>query len=203
MIPCPTCGAPLPARNPGIVMAVCEYCGAVSYWNEQGVSSTGKTSMLSEGFTRLYRGATGTLRGTRFRIEGRVRWGYGVGFWDEWYIVGEDGTRGWLAEDDHELALQTQRQATVDTSGVALGATIPFEGGSFIVLEMGEAQCLGVEGNLPVPILPDETHSYFDATSPDGRFALGVEIDDEGEQEVYIGEWLGQDELALDDEGLM
>lgn len=202
MIACPTCGAPLPARNPGIVTAVCEYCGGVSYWNEQGLAKTGKRSMLSEGFTRLYRGATGTLRGKRFRVEGRARYSFGKGFWDEWFIVGPDGSRGWLTEDDHELALQMERAgAHVDASGVAPGRTITFEGSPYVVLEVGRAQCLGVEGSLPDAILPDDTLDYLDATTPDGRLALAVESYDDGVQEVFLGEWLGQNDLVLDDEG--
>lgn len=202
MIACPTCGAPLPARNPGIVTAVCEYCGGVSYWNEQGLAATGKRSMLSEGFTRLYRGATGTLRGQRFRVEGRVRYGYDQGFWDEWFVVAPDGTQAWLTEDDHELALQTRREGSrIETRGVSPGGAISFEGSSFVVLELCSARCLGVEGSLPDALLPDETVDYVDATTPDGRLALAVELYDDGTQEIYLGEWLGQDELVLDDEG--
>lgn len=201
MISCPTCGAPLPARNPGIVMAVCEYCGGVSTWNEQGVAGTGKRSMLSEGFTRLYRGATGTLRGQRFRVEGRVRYSFGHGFWDEWFITAPDGSRAWLTEDDHELALQTPYDGSVDTAGARPGSTLIAGDGQFVVLEVGAARCLGVEGRLPHEVLPDDTHDYLDATSPDGRRALGVELDDDGEATVYLGEWLGQGDLTLDDEG--
>jgi hypothetical protein len=183
-------------------MAVCEYCGGVSYWNEQGLSGTGKRSMLSEGFTRLYRGATGTLRGQRFLVEGRVRWSSGHGFWDEWCVSSVDGARAWLTEDDHELALQTPHDGSgVQTRGLSPGSSITFGATSFMVLEVGRAQCIGVEGNLPDAVLPEDTHDYADATSPDGRCALGIEVDDEGVTEVFVGEWLGQDELVLDDEG--
>jgi hypothetical protein len=184
-------------------MAVCEYCGGVSYWNEQGLVETGKRSMLSEGFTRLYRGATGTLRGKRFRVEGRARYSFGKGFWDEWFLIGPDGSQAWWTEDDHELALQTRREpsAPLDTEHASPGATITFEGGSFVVLEVGRARCLGVEGSLPDTILPEDTLDYLDATTPDGRFALAIEGWDEGAQEAYLGEWLGQDDLVLDDEG--
>lgn len=202
MISCPTCGAPLPARNPGIAMAVCEYCGGVAYWNEHGLSGTGKRSMLSEGFTRLYRGATGTLRGQRFRVEGRVRYSFGQGFWDEWYVSGADGSAAWLTEDDHELALQTPYDgAGVDTRRLAPGHTFQLGGSSFVVLEVGQARCIGVEGSLPDTILPDDEYEYLDATSPDGRQSLGIELDDDGTPTLFLGQWLGHHELALDDEG--
>src|SRR5690606_29707738 len=154
-----------------------------------------------EGFTRLYRGATGTLRGQRFRVEGRVRYSFGEGFWDEWYVTTPDGTPAWLTEDDHELALQTRYDGSgVETRGVRPGQTLAIGAGSYVVLEIGQARCIGVEGRLPHAILPDEAHDYLDATSPDGRQSLGVERDDEGTTVLYLGEWLGHHELTLDDE---
>ncbi len=182
-------------------MAVCEYCGGVSYWNEQGLAGTGKRSMLSEGFTRLYRGATGTLRGQRFRVEGRVRYSFGQGFWDEWYVTSPDGASAWLTEDDHELALQTPYDGTgLDVRGLAPGRSFTVDAGTFVVLEVGEARCIGVEGGLPDAILPDDRYDYLDATSPDGKLALGIELDD-GQPVLYLGQWLGHHELVLDDEG--
>ncbi len=201
MLDCPNCGAKLPVSNPGVVMAVCEYCHGVCHWNEQGVQATGKQSMLSEGFTRLYWGAAGTLRGKRFVVDGRVRYSYGRGFWDEWYVQLEDGSEAWLTEDDHELALQYPHPGPLDTSSVYPGGQISLDGRPFVVTEVGEATCLGVEGRLPKVVLPDETYGYADASSPDGRFALGIEMDDEPPT-LFLGEWLGQNDLMLDDEGM-
>lgn len=198
---CPTCGAPLPAGNPGVVMAVCEYCGGVSYWNEQGAQDSGKKSMLGQGFTRLYRDATGSLRGRRFRVEGRVRYSFGRGFWDEWYITFDDGSSAWVTEDDHELSLQTAYDGSqVQTEGLQPGGALQVGGQQYVVMEMGEASCLGIEGQLPKAVLPDESYRYIDASSPDGRYALGIELDEEPPT-LFIGEWLAHEEVQLDDEG--
>jgi len=200
MVNCPTCGAPLPVNNPGIVIAVCAYCHGVCHWNEQGAQAAGKQSMLGEGFTRLYRDATGTLRGKRFVVDGRVRYSYGRGFWDEWYVQLEDGSTAWLTEDDHELALQWPHAGPLQCGALQPGAQVTLDGRTFVITELGEARCLGLEGSLPEVLLPDETYTYADASSPDGRHALGIEMD-ETPPTLFLGEWLGHGELVLDDEG--
>lgn len=181
-------------------MAVCEYCKGVCQWNEQGVQDVGRKSMLSEGFTRLYRDAAGTLRGRRFRVEGRVRYSYGRGFWDEWYVELDDGSTAWLTEDDHELALQTEHPGPLKAKkNLVPGAKFKVADMRFVVTEVGEARCLGIEGRLPDLILPDETYDYVDASTPDGRYALGIERD-EDPPTLFLGEWLAQDELVIDGE---
>ena len=137
---CPSCGAPHTIRNPGVVKAVCEYCGNAVIWDEQRIRDAGKQATLPEGFTRLYRGATGRLLGKRFEVLGRVRYGFGGGFWDEWFLTLADGRTGWLTEDNHELALQQpvpvsranlpQQGSLTDRREMpASGAGLPRQGG--------------------------------------------------------------------------
>ena len=57
-IKCPSCGAEHDVSNPGIITIVCEYCGTAIYWDEKKIKDAGKQSILPEGFSRLYRGAT-------------------------------------------------------------------------------------------------------------------------------------------------
>ncbi len=201
MMSCPHCGAPLPPMNPGAVMAVCQYCSSVVVWDHDGLREAGRKSQLSEGFTTLYRDATGSLNGARFRVEGRVRYSFGKGFWDEWYVSFEDGTAAWLTEDDHELALQRPVEAPPgDPSGLTPGQAVQIAGANFVITEVGEAVCLGVEGQLPKAVLPDESYRYADGSSPDGRFSLGIEMD-ETPPSVFVGEWLPRQALSLDGDG--
>ena len=125
---CPSCGAPRSLTNPGIVTFVCEYCNTPVYWQEDSVRAAGETSLLSEGFTRLYRGATGSYRRKRFRVLGRVRYDHGSGFTDEWFLELAGGESAWMTEDDHRLAVQ--RNASVDDARsfahYSLGMTLRF-----------------------------------------------------------------------------
>ena len=194
---CISCGAPLPSRNPGIRIQTCAYCGQINLWDDEGHKDAGKKSMLPEGFTRLYRGATGSLRGQRFEVLGRVRYSYGRGVWDEWWIRLEDGSGAWLTEDDHRLALETRWDGpTPDLSG----ETVTVGDHTYKLHERGEAKGLGIEGQVPEGVLPDETYAYADGSSLDGTRSLGVEYD-EDPPTIFVGERLAHEDVELDHEG--
>jgi hypothetical protein len=195
---CPTCGAPRRITNPATMMFVCAYCGSPVYWDADQVRSAGTQAALTEGFTRLYREATGSLRGKRFDTLGRVRYGFGRGCWDEWYLRFEDGTTAWLTEDNHELCLEWPMGETPPPDNGFVRLTL--RGLDFVVEERGEAECLGAEGELPFVVRLGERYRYVDGSSPDGKHSLGIEYD-AAPGAIFLGDWLGHEELALDDEG--
>jgi hypothetical protein len=201
-VSCPSCGAPIDTHNPGIIMAVCEHCGNAVYWDQQRVQSAGKQSVPASGFTRLYTGAAGALMGKRFRVEGRVRYSFGFGFWDEWFVELADGSTAWITEDNHELCVETPlgKLPLEPWGNYRPGAKINAGGQEFVVEEVGHAQCIGVEGNLPFRIEAGEKYDYIDASTPDGRDCLGVEYD-EATPTAYHGHWLSYASVVLDDEG--
>ena len=203
-ISCPSCGATHDVRNPGVITVVCEYCGNAVYWDKEKVRSAGKQSILPEGFSRLYRGATGSLNQRRFCVMGRVRYSFGKGFWDEWFLEFADGSIGWLTEDNHDLALQTRTSPGRIPPFTSLrpGKTITIrKDATVVVREVGQAECIGVEGDLPIEVGTGETYSFADAGTPDGQFVFGIEYDADPPT-VFIGKWLKYGELTLDDEGL-
>lgn len=202
-ITCPSCGAPHEVHNPGVMMVSCEYCGNAVYWDEDKIRDAGKQSHLPEGFSRLYRGATGELFHKRFVVLGRARYSFGHGFWDEWFLELQDGSLAWLSEDNHELALQKP----LEGAEVGLftyyqpGMTIKIKGKEYHVQEVGAAECIGVEGDLPKVVTVGEKYNYVDASSLDGKYILSIEYDDE-KPSVYLGNWLNYTSLKLDDEDL-
>jgi hypothetical protein len=200
-IHCPSCGAGHDITNPGVITIVCEYCGNAVYWDEEKIKDAGKQSILPEGFTSLYRGATGRLEGKRFRVMGRVRYSFGKGFWDEWFLEYDDGSIGWLTEDNHELAIQTRTalQKIPPIEAIMPGQAITFMKQKFVFQEKGQAECIGVEGDLPIEVQSGETYAFADASSPDGRYTLGIEYDADPPT-VFVGRWLTFMDLKLDDE---
>jgi hypothetical protein len=202
-VTCPSCGAAHDLVNPGIIMFACEYCGTAVYWDQEKIRAAGTQATLPEGFSRLYRGAAGSLHQKRFVVLGRVRYSFGRGFWDEWYLDCADGKTRWLTEDNHELSWQGQIQLdTVATfESYRPGSLIAARDASFYVREVGTAECIGIEGDLPKMITTGETYPYVDASSPDGRYTLGIEYDDDTPT-AFFGRWLKWSELKLDDEGV-
>ncbi|MFH1982446.1 MAG: DUF4178 domain-containing protein [Pseudomonadota bacterium] len=203
-ISCPSCGATQDVLNPGVITVVCEYCGNAVYWDKEKIRSAGKQSILPEGFSRLYRGATGSLDKQRFVVMGRVRYSFGKGFWDEWFLEFNDGSIGWLTEDNHELALQTRTapERIPEFEFLHPGKTIAIgKDTTVVVREVGRATCIGVEGALPIAAVTGESYMFADAGTPDGKAIFGIEYDADPPT-VFIGKWLKYGDLTLDDEGL-
>lgn len=200
---CPSCGATTPVYNPGVIMITCEYCGNAVYWDEDKIKDAGKQSVLPEGFSRLYRGATGSLFHKRFNVLGRIRYSFGQGFWDEWFLEFEDGSTGWLTEDNHEFALE-EEELKVNVppfEKLRPGAKLHLKGKQFYIEEIGLAECLGVEGELPFPVLTGEKYHFADGSTPDGNYTIGIEYD-KTPPTVFTGRWLKHASLQLDDEGI-
>lgn len=202
-LPCPGCGSELAPKNPGVVQVVCEHCGNAVWWDGQAIRNLGRQSILPEGFSRLYRGATGRLAQSRFRVAGRIRYAFPSGFWDEWYLAMEDGTWAWLTEDDHELAIERawpEAKVTAPFISFAPGQRFSLGGVEWHVEELGTARCLGMEGELPEHADTGDSYPYIDASSLDGRYSLGIEYD-QNPPTAFKGHWLRWSALKLDDEG--
>jgi hypothetical protein len=202
-IQCPSCGATHDIYNPGIITLVCDYCGNAVYWDEDKIRDKGKQSVLPEGFSRLYRGATGSLFNKRFHVLGRVRYSFGKGFWDEWFLEFNDGETGWLSEDNHEFAWEILAPDVIvpPMSSVKIGDMVDVKERLFVIEEIGEAECIGMEGSLPKDLQTGETYPYADGSSPDGRYTVGIEYD-EDPPTVFVGRWLKYASLSVDDEEL-
>jgi hypothetical protein len=205
---CPNCGGEHTLVNPGITMLVCSYCKTTLYWSADAVLKTGVQAILPEENTRLYLQATGKLRGTpdeRWReleVVGHLRYDYGQGTWDEWYLQLADGGVAWLSEDERELSLE--QAARIDSTipppeRLRPGHPVTLEGVAYTVREVGTATCLGGEGQLPFTILPGERYPYADLASADGTRFATLEFD-EGGVHAFAGVVLTHEQLALDDE---
>ena len=203
---CPSCGAPVIIRNPATISKVCEYCSTVLVWDQDSLKNAGKESRLAEGYSRLYRWATGSVHGTRFQVLGRVRYSFGRGFWDEWYVMLENGEGHWITEDNHEFSFQelvSSSDPLPSFKEAEIGHPMIINGQDYHIQEKGMAVCLGMEGELPKDILPNEKYPYVDGSSYDGKNSFGLEYDnDEGEPTLFIGKWVRPGQLKLDDEQL-
>ena len=201
-IQCPSCGAGRTIHNPGVITIVCEYCGNAVYWDHEKIANAGKQSVLPEGFSRLFRGATGSLFNKRFCVLGRVRYSFGKGFWDEWFLEFENGEIGWLTEDNHEFAYEKAYPApnVPPIAKLAPGTRIAMNDKPYVIEEVGQAECLGVEGDLPIQIQSGETYAFADGSTPDGEYTLGIEYD-HNPPTVFLGRWIKYASLKLDEPG--
>ena len=203
---CSACGAPISINNPATVSVACSYCDCVMMRTDGGVKEKGKQSRLPEGYSRLYRGAMGTIGEHNFQVLGRVRYSFGLGFWDEWYVMLDSGEGHWITEDDYSFSFQVLYRGVVDVlpySKYSVGDNLTLGDRDYQVKEIGMAECLGIEGEVPKGILPHEKYPYLDAVSYDGTHVLGLEFDNEQYRPTaFVGRWLKTSDIRLEDEEL-
>jgi hypothetical protein len=184
-------------------MLVCDYCKTVVYWDDETALKTGTQSILPEADTRLFMHATGKLMGRGFDVVGHLRYDHGRGTWDEWYLELADGGVAWLSEDERKLSLE--RFVRPDPSmpppeQLQVGTQLSMDDTLFSIREVGTAECVGGEGQLPFTVLPGERYPYADLATLDGTRFATLEYDEGRSPRVFTGEVLGHEQLTIDDE---
>ncbi|CAK7055711.1 DUF4178 domain-containing protein [Saezia sanguinis] len=95
---CPSCGATVPVYSATSALVVCEYCHSTLIRSGDGAVDSGKKSALIENFSPLQLYTSGTFQGKAFTIIGQLQIQYNRGFWNEWYVLYDDSSYGWLAD---------------------------------------------------------------------------------------------------------
>lgn len=149
---CPSCGAPVPFRSAASVLAVCEYCQTTVLRDADSVRDQGKMSAVLEDYSPLQIGSSGVLAGVGFSLIGRIQLKYSDGMWNEWYLLFEDGSNGWLADASGQYTL-TRPVGTVPTAPrfeeLSVNKPIFYKGRDFRVTDLRVADCVGGQGELP------------------------------------------------------
>ena len=135
-------------------------------------------------------GGTGKLKGRSFRVLGRLSYAHEKGTWDEWFIV-QDGNILWLTEDEGELFLETPLELTSPVppySELSPGMQVKLNDKVGMIEELGEARCLGGEGEIPFQVEIGETYPYADGSLADEKSSFGLEYDaGTGNVRAFIG----------------
>ena len=187
---CPSCGAEINHDQLLAVVSVCDYCNTAVIYDAQQVKNIGKMAALAAPESKLYKGAAGDIKGVGgFNVLGRIRYGYGAGFWEEWYIQKEDGNTAWISEDEKRLSLETPHDITEHADHVrnlSLSDSMHFGDTEYVVTEIIDAECEGGEGQLPFRILSGEKIRYYDLQA-DGGLRASIEVEPDGEIKLYTG----------------
>lgn len=195
-IHCPACGGPIEVRSRSIQVLVCTFCDQSITLTPEGAEAHGKSAALADLFTELGTGAAGRLEGRTFQVSGRVRFEWSQGYWDEWAIWFDDGTSGWLHEDEGELSVlePVALQAPVDLALASVGARLPVNGQQVYVREKRTAKVFGGEGQLPRAMWPGMELAYVDGSVGDEHWMLEAMG---GTVELFVGRTLDDDALEV------
>jgi hypothetical protein len=119
---------------------------------------------------------------------GKIRYSYGRGFWEEFFLKRDDKKEWWLSIDEGDFALEQKVDikilGDIDFDSLRVGRFIK----DYMVTEMGSGKVEGFAGEIPEPIELGLTHNYIHLSGA-GSELLTIEYDTLG-KELYQGNWI-------------
>lgn len=151
-VSCPSCGAPLSFKSHASVMAVCEFCRATVVKELDAVRDIGKMSAVLEDYSPIQIGTAGSTGGRPFTVVGRIQLRYASGIWNEWFLLFDDGSNGWLGDSSSRYVITTERPLESTYPAFEMirpGREVELGSERFIAAEKRVARCIGGQGELP------------------------------------------------------
>lgn len=133
-------------------MAVCEYCRAAILKSADEVKDIGKISAVLEDYSPLQMGSAGVYGDRGFTVVGRIQLRYDQGMWNEWHILFDDASTGWLSDASGMYTVTTLHATPPDAPAfgqLAPGQVLLISGRRFTVADRRESECIGGQGELP------------------------------------------------------
>jgi len=205
---CPSCGAPVRFSSSLSVSAVCRHCQTLVVRRDADIEAMGKMAELPQDMSPFQIGTQAFDGTVGIGLVGRVRMAWTDGFWNEWFFIGDEGRKGWLAEAQgtyalsYELAKPLHKNthsmigrwvADRGNKVAIIGQTLKIDGQTYTATDRKLADCVGCEGELPI-ISPRGRRSLnFDFMGETDMFAT-IEISS-GERRVFVGRYVDWQEL--------
>lgn len=188
---CPSCGNQITqiTRSPQIV--VCTACNTTNFLQNGKLEDVGKSAVLTDIPSIFSIGRTFRHKDWRFTPVGRVRYDYGDGWWDEWFVRSDNGKEGWVSVDEGEIAIETLVQENLNVppfEKLTVGGILVINRIRMTVIEKNTCTMIGAQGELPFRVVPGETYGYVDLLGPK-RASFTIEYQTGG-IECYRGVWV-------------
>ena len=196
-INCPSCAAELDKKIKSTKHIVCEYCYSSLFFEDDSIQNLGVMAEVIDEPSILQLNIDFEYRGWNFVPIGRVRYDYGRGWWDEWYVMDTKGETKWISVDEGQIAIE-EKEERIENSpivfedcfvGDSIELTFKEKSTLFTITEKKGCKNIAAEGELPFPIISDEEFNYIDLISKDGISAT-IEIFNDGSQEIFFGSWI-------------
>jgi hypothetical protein len=172
---CPNCGAAIAFRWSSAVQTTCEFCHSILVRTDVDLKKVGEVADLPPDASPIQIGAEGAYQNKSFVVIGRILYEYEQGGWNEWHLVFNDGTNGWLSDAQLDYALswwtKPPQEQLLPQALVTAGAKYQWNGKTYEVTSVTKAHYKGVQGELPFEYW-DKVELYFaDLRTTDGDFA--------------------------------
>jgi len=197
---CPSCGAEVQFKSSISVFTVCDHCRFMLVRHDMDLESLGKTAQLPADVSPLKIGSRGRYKNTSFEVLGRLKIGWSEGYWNEWFLLFDNGGHGWLAEAMGFFMLSTEvsgNKKVPPLAGIEVGKEyeiVPSR--RFFADDIKDAVCIGSEGELPFKGVEGRKTTSVDLSNNSGEFA-NIEYSEEDGVHLYIGRYVDFANLEL------
>ncbi|MCP3868809.1 MAG: DUF4178 domain-containing protein [Gammaproteobacteria bacterium] len=197
---CTGCGALLPRRLRYSKLVVCDNCRSILYLHSDAIDNLGTQAALAEHPSLFQHHHRFGYRNMVLEPLGMVRYGYGRGYWEEWWCLDDKGHEYWISVDEGDFVME-QRQS-IDTglpkaNRLKPGKKVTLLHESWTVTELGNAEFQGMKGELPERVNMSRRFFYAHLERPGSRL-ITLEYDDpEGIPDLYLGEWMDPFEIEI------
>ncbi len=195
---CPNCGAPVEFRWSSAVQTVCRYCRSILVRQDVNLARVGEVADLPADISPIQIATEGRYRNQSFIVTGRILYEYEQGSWNEWHVVFNNGSSGWLSDAQAEYAVSLAAQPASPLparDGIWRGRIFEFAGVRYQVTTLTEAHYRGVEGELPFQYWDKDEVLFADLGTSDAR--CGTIDYSEEPPLLFLGEMVEFDDLKL------
>jgi len=195
---CPQCGATIQFKFSSAVQTVCEFCRSILVRHDVDLEKVGVVADLPPDVSPIQLGTEGRFGDKAFWVAGRIIYQHEQGGWNEWHIVFNDGTSGWLSDAQADYAVSfpfTPPAPLPPPAELKPGRPFQFDNARFEVTVLTRAYYSGVEGELPFEYWDKEEVTFADLRSPSARFAT-IDYSEEPPL-LFLGHAVEFDDLRL------
>jgi hypothetical protein len=139
----------------------------------------------------------GAYKNKAFVVIGRILYEYEQGGWNEWHLMMNDGTSGWLSDAQQEYAVSfaASEKQLPTISQLQVGQQYSWNGQRYTLSVITPANYRGVQGELPFQFWDKTVVTFADLRTETGKFAT-LDYSDT-EPSLYLGEFVDFDALKL------
>jgi DNA-directed RNA polymerase subunit RPC12/RpoP len=184
---CPQCADSLEVRLQHSKLVKCRSCGSSIFLEDEAVTLIGKSSVLSPEPSLITLYTPFTYQSKRYLPLGKIRYSYGRGFWEEWFLNDEKNKEFWLSIDEGDFVLEEKVKLLFPFKRNSK-FTVGRKYGKYLITEKGEGLCVGFEGELPENIHIDEKHNYIHLSEGEGKL-LTIEFN-KNKTQMFQGKWI-------------
>ena len=170
---CPNCGAPVTFRWSSAVQTTCEFCHSILVRTDVDLRKVGVVADLPADASPIQIGTEGAYQNKSFVVIGRILYEYEQGGWNEWHVVYNDGSNGWLSDAQLEYDLSWQRglpAGLTPANEITRGRSFQWDGKVYEATSLTRAHYKGVQGELPFQYWDKADVIFADLRTSSGEF---------------------------------